>query len=768
MPLLALLALLLVSVHGVRIPSSYVESRTLFHLEATSLASPLSLRTNAEADAADPTSHSHAHGHINARAATSVETMAFTHRFGPDSTLALSSSSAAPRFTPIDAAGGRWLSHPSLHEIVGLECGLLVLPWCLDPEDDVQEPVEFGELKVDQPCVMPMVAATDAGAANAAGSGGAIPVQAVSVVLFLPPHPNVHPSPSHASRHGAAAASVAASHSNPSSGLPHSSALDFWSQSCVLLVANAEADPVPSAEPSKPQDLTWVDASTGEALESVLEWTSFASLPPAAPKDLSMWSEHGMPAFLKAVYHHFQLSLTGRAENLVPSADAMENDTRSSAEEQPPLAFLELGSVIDTTDLDAVHAELHAREVADTNEMYRLMGQLASATRAGASASVVWEITIRPTVNILRKTLLHSTRELMAKTLIKALHKTITETINPHTPPPDDSTYTQPPVNDMDDPENLWPSTPVTIPDAVVPPPGGGSGGDGGSGNAGAGAEGAAAGGESADASTEAADPGALDGSAGDAAFLGVEHRMGVQGILDPMVSYLVPVLHNTVTQAVTDQARMGMTKSVVLHSMAPLKEQLHAAVHRSSVRMLTEQLVAQLTASVSSHLIAQLPSTITVLGTQNIHRALTRPLVYSLSYSLTRALTRSPEQDAECVSCTESQLKCTACAITKANDYYTDFYVGYYANYFERYYTYYYTEYYAKLFANDALIAAATGGPAEEAGGNAQGADGAGAAEGEAGATVEGEAAAGADAGADAAEGAEGAPAEGEAAAAE
>jgi hypothetical protein len=76
---------------------------------------------------------------------------------------------------------------------------------------------------------------------------------------------------------------------------------------------------------------------------------------------------------------------------------------------------------------------------------------------------------------------------------------------------------------------------------------------------------------------------------------------------------------------------------------------------------------------------------TLTILCTQDIHRALSRPLSYSLSYSLTHALTRSPRQDEECVSCTDSGEKCQACAVTKANDYYVDYYVDYYAKYFEK-----------------------------------------------------------------------------------
>src|SRR6185437_10297162 len=104
---------------------------------------------------------------------------------------------------------------------------------------------------------------------------------------------------------------------------------------------------------------------------------------------------------------------------------------------------------------NTARSQLHMQELADTNDMYRLMGQLTDATRTGASATVVWELVIRPLVNILRKILLHALREMMARVLVKGLHALVTAAINPHGPPPDESTYTQPPVDTVEDPEEL-------------------------------------------------------------------------------------------------------------------------------------------------------------------------------------------------------------------------------------------------------------------------------------------------------------------------
>ena len=109
------------------------------------------------------------------------------------------------------------------------------------------------------------------------------------------------------------------------------------------------------------------------------------------------------------------------------------------------------------------------------------------------------------------------------------------------------------------------------------------------------------------------------------------------------------------------------------------MKAQIHASVHRKSVSMLTEQLVEQLTDHVTKHLIAQLPRTLTIYCTQDVHRALSRPLTYSISAGLTFALTRSHLQDKECE---EGK---PACEVTKANDHYVNYYTSYYSKYFEK-----------------------------------------------------------------------------------
>lgn len=582
-------------------------------------------------------SHSHTHGHVNARASASVEVLSFTRALSADEDGPLrlgvaAASGGAANWTDV---GAGWSSHPGLNALVALECGILVLPYCTDDSDDQTAPQEWHALKLDQACVLPLVRFDDQAPVSAAshtyGDGSGVvevrTVVAAGVALFLPPHPAAHPSPSHPS-HGQA---------TPHTGLPPASHRSW--RACHLVLANPDrvlevqaqaqrAARTPEAEAAAAAELAWLDADTGAPSEDVVEWSDFAAAPPSssasastrgtdgaspsASSSPSVWSSESMPGFLREVYHHFQLSLTGRQhEHTAPSPSSLaaaadggaarssHNGTATDDDEFGGSGvFLETASVIDVSSGAAVRAELAARELADTNDMYRLMGQLADATRTGASATVVWELVIRPLVNILRKVLLHALRELMAKTLIKALFKLVTSTINPVAPPPDESEYTVPPVAEVEDPEELWSSEPAQVPEAVVPAPD--SGTDFGASFV------------SLRAVARARGLVVHGDQVSDRAFLGVTHvhghGLGALGIVDPMLAYLVPVLHNTVTQAVTDIARKGMTKSVQLHSIAPMKEQIHAAVHKLATKMLTEQLTEQLTEHVTTHLIAQLP----------------------------------------------------------------------------------------------------------------------------------------------------------------
>lgn len=650
-----------------------LDHRTLFHLFPTSLASPLnaaSALAHMPGHATTGHSQEHAGGHgVNARASSAVRVMTFAKEF--DS--ATSDEDRPPVLTVpptvhLAELSPEWSAHPQLNRLVQLQCGLSLMAYCTDGPEEGQDALAWAHVKLDRPCVLPIVRRSSDVAAAAGGSSASIAqISGVAVLLFIPHHSTSHPSPSHAH------AAHSAHH-----GLPHAGSTRHWAQ-CQMSLANEF-----EREAEEEEHVEWLDPSTGRPTDEVRFFSDFTtdSAPSAAS---AVWTGSDIPAYMAEVYRQFQVASTGRqAVPVTPheESDFFDGVTRvvesagSSGDPAPPnstdhgfgseTVFLETRTSVDVLDRASVMSEIHAREMADTNDLYRLMGQLTDATRTGASATVVWELVIRPCVNILRKQLLEALKQLMAKTLIKGLHSLVTSAINPNSPPPETSTYTKPPVAEVEDPEKLWSSLPAVIPDAVVPPP---------------------------EMGTELAQL-----QVDDSVFLQVENVHAVSGILDPLLEFAVPVLHNVVTQATHDLAQKGMAKSIDMHSIGPMKAQIHAGVHRKAVEMLTEQLTTQVTESVTKDLIAHLPRTLTLLGTQDIHKALARPLTMSLVQGLTFSLTRSHLQDEEC------EAGKPACDVTKANDYYVNFYADYYARYFERFYTFYYTEWYAKLFANDQL----------------------------------------------------------------
>jgi hypothetical protein len=684
--LLALVASLLQSTHADASPAATSQSfdqRTLFHLFPTSLASPLHTASTlahlpgaSSSAASHPSWNQHAGHGVNARASSAVKVMTFAKEFRADGKQEEDRLPilAVPESVELVQLSEEWSVHPQLNRLVQLQCGLSMMEYCTDGPEEGQDPLDWAHMKFDRPCVLPIVRQ----AANSAPVNSLHQISAVAVLLFLPQHSTSHPSPHHAH----------ASHTSHH-GLPHSRS-EQWKQCQISLANEFELDGEEGQEEEQEQHMEWIDEKVGQASEEARFFSEFSTShgdwsPSVAS---SIWTASDIPAYMASVYRQYQVASTGRkplevaphvdnqafydgVQNIVErSAAGGDSSAVNGSSEIDPSStiFLETRSQVgvDVLDRTSVMNELHAREMADTNDLYRLMGQLTDATRTGASATVVWELVIRPCVNILRKQLLDALKQLMAKMLIKGLTALVTGIINPHSPPPDSSSYTKPPVAVVEDPEKLWSSLPAVIPEAIVPPP---------------------------ESGTELAQL-----QVDDSVFLAVEHVHSVSGILDPLLDFVVPVIHNTVTQATHDIAQKGMGKSIQMHSIAPMKAQIHAGVHRKSVEMLTEQLTQQVSEAVTKDLIAQLPRTLTILCSQDIHKALSRPLTLSLVQGLTFSLTRSHLQDQECE---EGK---PACEVTKSVDYYTNFYGDYYATYFERYYTFYYTEWYARLFANDQL----------------------------------------------------------------
>jgi len=624
------------------------------------------------------------HAHKQGKAAHTVDVMTFTAQIderSSSSPLLLS----LPNTLNLTSLTPSWSTHPALNRIIHLQCGVMMMDECVteeegmgwmgkqaadDGSEDQHQPEQanWKQLQHDQPCFMPMVAMDSNGAGVAFTSTGSLHrVSAASVLVFLPLSSSSSASDPTHSHH------LAWPHAHHS----------YWTQQCYMTIGREEEMAETMEDESVSSVLDWVDSS-GQPLDHPMHIMPFerrsielnsAAMDSHPSPVASIWSSPSTPTVLSSIYHHFQLALSGRVPPTEPDLSISSNttvkkDVDGSGEGSGSASFLEtetqLSSDADVTVGSTLRAKILAQELADTNELYRLMGQLSDATRTGASATIVWELIIRPCINILKKILLMALKQLLASTLIKILKELITSTINPLQPPADDSTYDQPPADAVDAGE-APPDPPVE--DPPIPPTGPGT-----------------------ELLTDAT------------AFLSVSHILGSKGIVDPLLGFLVPVLHNTITQSVHNLAQTGMTKSINIHTIGPMKTQILAGVHIETTKLLTDLLTRQLTDHVSTHLIMLLPHTLTKLCTQSVTRALNRPLTYALSETLTLSLTRSPQQDDECQACTNVGTTCQACAISLANDYYVDYYTSYYAKYFEKYYTFEYSEWYGKLFANDQI----------------------------------------------------------------
>lgn len=744
---------------GAAVVSAFFEARVLYHLGGSSLSSTSASITSP-----------HAYHHIRHSAAVDVLsfTAVWTHNNNNNKHAKViqqkPAASAASSSSPSQwlNIAGHWKTHIDLRELTTLQCGNWFVDWCdwkMDSSDLSSSTSSFHEqldrfhpTKIkDEPCVLPMLYSTQ----PITDQTEHIPVDTLSMVLFLPPLPPHHHHYDHQEQ------------SHPDYAYPSPTTTSFWLNQCRILLRH-DADEqssltwatAPLPPPQQQQQQDHLDDSdyfqTHPLIESIDSFQLYqAETPsqrylrllkhkqkaPAAPapastaSDLpmtieedkqaqqSIWSTSELTPVLAKIYSTHQIAdikplllhtdvLQQQQQEEEEDADELKEKNMEQSEEETTgqddinlfpsydmkadnsnmTSFVETSSKISmgaTTHFQSATEILlaaQARDRADTGAVMKLMGHLHAAARTGASATIVWELILRPLLNILKKVILKMAKILLGNLLVTFLHGMLTPIINQFSPPPPENDFTPAEPHEVEDPDDLVPPEPAEVADPPEYEGGYGAGGGGGGGD----------GDSFLELSTQDTDTALL--------MTAAVARLSHKGMLNPLVEFLVPVLHDSLTHTTTDLGLMPTYHSICIHTRDPQKEQVHESIHKATTKLLSELLIEEITQHTSKYLITMIPPTASVLSTQEITKAINRPATYSLAFSLTRALTRSPLQDEECQTCESEQKKCVACEVSKSNDHYVDYYTGVYARYFEEYYSYYYTEFYAKLFANDAI----------------------------------------------------------------